>query len=505
MTDPIDEKANDNNTNDNNTNDDSGENMKEKSFAELFESYDTKISHELNQGDKVEGEIISIGDKSVYIDTGTKSDGVVGKAELLDEKGEFLYKIGDKVNLYVVSLSESEMILSKALSGAGQATMLDDASRNGTPVEGKVTGVIKGGFSVDIMGKRAFCPVSQMDVKYVENQEEYVGQTHHFLITRFEESGRNIVVSRRDLLNEEIKEKSKVYFEKVEEGDIVQGIVTKLMSFGAFVELIPGVEGMVHISELSWSRIEKAEEVIQPGDVVNVKVLKIESSKQSEPSKQSDTFKISLSMKQTSSNPWDSMEKTFNTGDQVSGKVVRLTSFGAFVEIVPGVDGLVHISEMSHTKRVLRPDDVVQVGERVQVVIKSIDMDSKRISLSIKDALSDPWTGASAKYEIGSIVEGHLEKREKFGLFITLEPGVTGLMPSSHISKSANASDFEKLKPGNSIQVMIQEVDEEKRRLTLTSPDQKEGDNWKQFANSKKSTPVGTMESLFLEAMKKKK
>jgi len=417
MTDPIDDNANGNN----------GESKEEKSFAELFESYDTKMSHELNQGDKVEGEIISIGDKSVYIDTGTKSDGVVAKAELLDEKGEFLYKIGDKVNLYVVSLSESEIILSKALSGAGKASMLDDASRNGTPVEGKVTGVIKGGFSVDIMGKRAFCPVSQIDVKYVENQEEYLGQTHHFLITRFEEGGRNIVVSRRDLLNEEIKEKSKEYFKKVEEGDVVQGTITKLMSYGAFIELIPGVEGMAHISELSWSRIEKPEEVLQPGDVVNVKVLKIE------PSNQSGTFKISLSMKQTSSNPWDSMESSFNTGDQVSGKVVRLTSFGAFVEIVPGVDGLVHISEMSHTKRVLKPDDVVLVGENVQVVIKSIDMDSKRISLSIKDALGDPWTGASAKYEINSIVEGHLEKREKFGLFITLEPGVTGLMPSSKL------------------------------------------------------------------------
>lgn len=489
MTDQIDDNANGNN----------GESKEEKSFAELFESYDTKMSHELNQGDKVEGEIISIGDKSVYIDTGTKSDGVVAKAELLDEKGEFLYKIGDKVNLYVVSLSESEIILSKALSGAGKASMLDDASRNGTPVEGKVTGVIKGGFSVDIMGKRAFCPVSQIDVKYVENQEEYLGQTHHFLITRFEEGGRNIVVSRRDLLNEEIKEKSKEYFKKVEEGDVVQGTITKLMSYGAFIELIPGVEGMAHISELSWSRIEKPEEVLQPGDVVNVKVLKIE------PSNQSGTFKISLSMKQTSSNPWDSMESSFNTGDQVSGKVVRLTSFGAFVEIVPGVDGLVHISEMSHTKRVLKPDDVVLVGENVQVVIKSIDMDSKRISLSIKDALGDPWTGASAKYEINSIVEGHLEKREKFGLFITLEPGVTGLMPSSNISKAANASDFEKLKPGSSVQVMIQEVDEERRRITLTSSDQKESDNWKQFANSKKTTPLGTMESLFLEAMKKKK
>jgi len=256
---------------------------------------------------------------------------------------------------------------------------------------------------------------------------------------------------------------------------------------------------MAHISELSWSRIEKAEEIIMPGDTVTVKVLKIDASDQS------DMFKISLSMKQTSSNPWDSMESNFKTGDQVSGKVVRLTSFGAFVEIAPGVDGLVHISEMSHTKRVLKPDDVVKTGERIQVVIKSIDLDSKRISLSIKDALGDPWTGASAKYGISSIVEGVLEKREKFGLFITLEPGVTGLMPSSNISGAENPSKFEKLKPGSSVQVMIQAVDEEKRRITLTSPDQKEGDNWKQFSGSKKSTSFGSMESLFLEAMKKKK
>lgn len=485
MTDPMD--------------DDKFENADEMSFAELFESYDAKIGQELNQGDMVDGRIISIGSTNVYMDTGTKSDGVVAKAELLDENGEFAFRVGDKLKLYVISLSESEIILSKALSGAGKAMMLNEAAQSRTPVEGKVIGVIKGGFSVDIMGKRAFCPVSQMDVKYVENQEEFIGKTHHFLITRYEEGGRNIVVSRRDLLNEEIKEKQAAFFKKVKQGDTVQGTVTKLMPYGAFIELIPGVEGMAHISELSWSRIEKPEEIIQQGDVVTVKILKIETLKES------DVLKISLSMKQTSENPWDSAGSSFNTGDQLSGKVVRLTSFGAFVEIAPGVDGLVHISEMSHTRRVLKPDDVVQVGDQVQVVIKSIDMDSKRISLSIKDALGDPWTGASAKYEIASIVEGRLEKREKFGLFINLEPGVTGLMPSSNISNAAKPSDFETLKPGDSIQVMIQEVDEEKRRITLTSPDQKDGDNWKQFANSEKSKSGGTMESLFRKAMEKKK
>jgi small subunit ribosomal protein S1 len=475
------------------------EDTEEPSFAELFESYDSKIGQELSDGDMVKGKIIVIGETRVYVDTGTKSDGVVDKAELVDENGEFSFKAGDIVKLYVVSSSESEIILSKALSGAGKANMLKDASQSRTPVEGKVTEVIKGGFSVDILGKRAFCPVSQMDVKYIENQEEYVGGSFHFLITRFEEGGRNIVVSRRDLLNEEIEEQRKLFFDKVKEGDTVPGVVTKLMSYGAFIELTPGVEGMAHISELSWSHLEKPEEVVQPGDSVNVKLLKIESSKES------NTLKISLSMKQTSLNPWDSLENSFKTGDQVTGKVVRLTSFGAFVEIAPGVDGLVHISEMSHTKRVLRSEDVVQKDEMIQVVIKSIDMDSKRISLSIKDALGDPWTGVSTKYELNSIVQGILEKKEQFGLFINLEPGVTGLMPASNIKSAANSSDFEKLKPGDSVSIMVQAVDEDQRRITLTSPDQKEGDNWKQFANSKKSQALGTMGDLLKQAMEKKK
>ena len=474
------------------------ENPDDLSFEELFESYGEKVNKELKQGDMVEGQIISIGRSSVYIDTGTKSDGVVEKAELLDDEGEFPFQVNDKLKLYVVSLSESEVILSKAISGAGKVTMLEDASHNHTPVEGKVMDVIKGGFNVDILGKRAFCPVSQMDVRYVENPEDYVGQVFHFLITRFEEKGRNIVISRRDLLNEQIQEERQAFLAKVSEGDIVQGKVIKLMSYGAFIELAPGVEGMAHISELSWSRVEKPDEVVQAGDLVSVKLLAIEN-------REGDTPKISLSMKQIDSNPWDYMGDSFHPGDQVSGKVVRLTSFGAFVEIAPGVDGLVHISEMSHTRRVLRPEDEVQQGDEIQVVIKAIDMDSKRISLSIKDALGDPWTGVIAKYPLGTIVEGTLEKRETFGLFIRLEPGVTGLMPMSNIRNASSSADYDKKKPGDSVQALVQEVDEDKRRITLAPPDQKDPDNWKQFAQQQKENSMGTMESLFLEALKKKK
>lgn len=469
------------------------------SFAELFEEYESKTGRELGPGDRVDGQIISIGSQTVYIDTGTKSDGVVDKSELLDENGELSLSIGDTITLYVVSSSESEIILSKAMSGAGKVTMLKDASRNRTPVEGKITSAIKGGVQVDIMGKRAFCPASQVDVKYVEDMEDYVGSTFHFIITRFEEGGRNIVVSRRDLLNEEIKERVEAFFKEHKEGDVVQGVVTRLMSYGAFVELVPGLEGMVHVSELSWSRVENAADVVQPGDTIGVKILKIESGEKP------GTYKISLSVKQTSESPWESMDTTFNVGDQVPGKVVRLTSFGAFVEIAPGVDGLVHISEMSHTRRVIRPDDVVQTGENVQVVIKAIEMDSRRISLSIKDALGDPWTGATAKYEISSVVEGIVEKREQFGIFIQLEPGITGLMPNGNIANAEKPATYEGLKPKETVMVMIADVDEDKRRITLASPDQKEGGDWKQYAAREKKTKAGTLESLFLEAMKKKK
>ncbi len=474
-------------------------NSEELSFEELFASYGDNMGRELKPGDMVEGKIISVGRASVYIDTGTKSDGVVEKNELLDENGEFPWQAGDTITLYVVSLSESEIILSRAISGAGKAALLEDAAHNKTPVEGKVKAVIKGGFNVDILGKRAFCPVSQMDVKYVEIPEDFVGQTHHFLVTRYEESGRNIVVSRKDLLTAQMKEAQQAFLADVAVGDTIQGTVTRLMSYGAFIELAPGVEGMAHISELSWSRIDKPDDVVQPGDTVLVKLLKIDHLEGH------DLPKISLSVKQTAEDPWDSMETAFKPGDQVTGKVVRLTNFGAFVEIAPGVDGLVHISEMSHTKRVMRPEDVVEKEEEIQVVIKSIDMDAKRVSLSIKDALGDPWTGISVKYKPGEILAGRLEKRETFGLFIGLEPGVTGLMPVSTVRNAADAKSYDALKPGDAVTVLVQQVDEENRRITLVPPDQKETENWQQFAGDQKEKPVGTMESVFLEAMKKKK
>nr|MBC8456974.1 S1 RNA-binding domain-containing protein [Deltaproteobacteria bacterium] len=318
------------------------ENSSEENFADLLESYTVSKTEDIRIGDKIQGEIISIGRDTVYIDTGLKIDGVVDKEELLDENKEFLYTEGDTLELYIVFYNGSEIRLSKALSGGSSPHMIREAYERAIPIEGKVKGIIKGGFDVDVLQKRAFCPISQMDLRYIEEPDEYVGQTYLFLIMELEEGGRNIVVSRREFLQKEQEEARNQFFQDMDIGSELEGRVTKLMPYGAFVELLPGIEGMVHISEMSWSKIQKAEEVLQTGDLVKVKVIGIEQGK--EPGQK----KISLSIKQISGDPWNNVEDQFSIGDKIKGKVTSCVKFGAFVEIAAGIEGLVHISEMSY-------------------------------------------------------------------------------------------------------------------------------------------------------------
>ena len=264
----------------------------EENFADLLESYSTGMRDDLQLGDKISGKIISIGKDAVFLDVGTKVDGTVERAELLDDDGNLLFAEGDEIELYVVARDDHEIRLSKAISGIGGVEMLREAFQSAIPVEGKVQATCKGGFNVEILHRRAFCPISQMDVKYVETPEDYVGQGYEFLITQFEENGKNIVVSRRKILAQAQEKEKAAFLETLNIDDVVEGRVTKLMPYGAFVELIPGLEGMVHISELSWSRMEKPEQIIQADDRVLVKVLGIADGDKK------DTKKISLSMKQ---------------------------------------------------------------------------------------------------------------------------------------------------------------------------------------------------------------
>ena len=470
----------------------------EENFAEMFEAFSSGKREGLTIGDKVKGKVISIGRESIFFDTGTKVDGLADKAEFLDANQEPICKVGDVLELYVVSSNGHEIRLSRGLSGQRDADLLVEAFKSKMPVDGKVKEECKGGFRVELMGKRAFCPISQIDIKYVEKPADYVGGTFSFLITEYEEKGKNIIVSRRDILKKELEEKKKGFIAGLSAGKEITGTVTKLMPFGAFVELMQGVEGMIHLSELSWSRTEKAEDILKVGDNVTVKILEIQEGKGGK------DVKLSLSLKQMTGNPWAEVAEKYHVGDKIKGKVTRCVKFGVFVEIVPGLEGLVHISQMSYTKRVLRPEDEVEPGDIVDVVINEIDPEKKRISLSIKDVEGDPWADIQDKYRVGQMVKGTLEKKEKFGYFVMLEPGVTGLLPSSVIAKAAKPSDIEKLNNGDQLVVLITGVDPRDRKISLSPSELMEVEDWKQYADTPKKS-MGSLGEKLQQALVKQK
>jgi small subunit ribosomal protein S1 len=425
-------------------------------------------------GDKISGKIVSIGRDSVFVDTGTKIDGVVDKAELLDENGEISLAEGDILELYVVALSDEEIKLSKALSGIGGLNMLKEAYEKAAPVEGKIS------------------------ENYVENPSDFVGQTFNFLITTFEENGKNIVLSRRALLAREQEKARKEFYQTLSVGTTMDGTVTRIMPYGAFVQLSSGVEGMVHISEMSWSKAAKPESLVIVADTVRVKVIGIE------PDKKPGLLKISLSMKQLSEDPWDSAGEQFHEGDKIQGTVTRCANFGAFVELSPGIEGLVHISEMSYKKRVLKSEDIVTAGETVSVMIKEVDLDKRRLSLSIRDAEGDPWIEIAEKYKIGQAVEGILEKKEKFGYFVNLEPGITGLLPKSNLNKATKPAELEKLKEGDAIAVRIEAIKPSERKITLAPADTAEEQDWQSFSDASTSS-LGALGEKLQSALNKKK
>lgn len=447
-----------------------------ESFAELFESYSEGMNENIQVGDRIRGRVISIGSGTVFVDTGTKVDGVVEKSELLDEEGRLPIVEGDELDLYVVAADESEIRLSRAISGVGGLNMLRDAWEQRIPVEGKVVAAIKGGFHVEVVKRRAFCPVSQMDVTYVEDPDLYVGQTFPFLIKRFEERGRNIVVSRRDILQKELEASRKAFMEQLDEDAVFEGTVVRIVPFGAFVTLVPGVEGLVHISELSWSRLDTPEQAVKVGDRLQVKLLGVKEGDKP------GTKKISLSVKQAMGDPWADVPNRVRMGDKLMGKVTRCANFGAFVELFPGIEGLVHVSEMSYTRRVMRPEDVVAPGDQIMVMVKELDLDRKRISLSIKDAEGDPWADIEEKFKPGRTVPGRVEKKEGFGIFVNLAPGITGLLPKSKIAASEKAAAIESLKPGAAITVTIDGVNAAERRISLGTGETTDVQGWKEFA-----------------------
>lgn len=470
----------------------------EPSFAELLDAYAPEMVQDLQVGDKITVKVIAIGADSVFVDAGSKIDGVVNRDELLDENGQLTCSVGDRLELYVVAADDSEIRLSRALSGAGNAALLEEAHAKAVPVEGKVSATCKGGFRVEIMGKRAFCPVSQMDVMYVETPADYVGQAFPFLITRFEENGRNIVLSRRSLIEKEQQEAQRTFLEALKVGDVLEGTVRRLMPYGAFVELIPGLEGMLHVSEMSWSRVVEPKDVLTVGETLTVKVANVEKAADNK------RIRISLSVKALSGDPWEQVSARLHEGDKVKGVVTRLARFGAFVELLPGVEGLVHLSEMSYAKRIHSAEDVVRPGQTVYVMIKSIDSQSRRIALSIKGAEGDPWIEAPEKYRPGKVVLGSVEKKERFGLFVKLEPGVTGLLPKSKFDRFEDPVRAERLKAGDRIAVKVEEIRPAERKMVLSPAASQDTDDWQSFAASS-PTNVSDLGEKLRRALSQKK
>ncbi len=472
----------------------------EKTFAQLLEESEFSVGTELKVGDRLQGRIIAVGKDQAYVDTGTKTDGVVDTQELADQDGHFPYQEGDELELYVISRRHNEIKLGRSMSsGDGGLEQLEQAQQNQIPVQGKVQETCKGGFQIRIMGKTAFCPLSQIDIRPVEDPENMVGENFDFLITRIEEKGRNIVVSRRALQEKERDESLQNLRESLKEGDILSGTVTRLVPFGAFVQIAPELEGLVHISEISWSRNITPEEVVSPGDEVQVKLLGLEEEHKGQP-------RMQLSIKQTQTDPWEDVAPTFQSGTVVQGTVTRTAPFGAFVEIAPGIEGLVHISEMSYVKRVHKPEEEVVPGQSVAVMVKDVDQQARRISLSIRDAEGDPWAGVTERFAPGQIVSGTVDKREDFGLFIRLEPGVVGLMPRSKINQEAGAAPevhWDKLKPGDTVSVTIEAIDAENRRMTLAPADEARTEDWKSYASQDAGENLGTLGLKLQQALRK--
>ena len=474
----------------------------EGSFAELFEQSTQTAFGRFSPGDRVTGTIVKISADTVFVDLGGKSEGTANAAEFKDENGNLTIQEGDGVELRVASV-RGGIHLSKAIKarGAEAVEILRDAFRNQIPVEGRVAAVNKGGFEVEISGLRAFCPISQMELRYCEKPEEHVGARYQFRIMEIKERGKNIVLSRRALLQEEQDKKLQETLASLRPDLELEGQVTKLTDFGAFVD-IGGIEGMVHVSEVCRTRIGHPSEILQPGQTVRVKILKIEPDKKGRQ-------KISLSMKALEPDPWDA-GVPFQEGEVISGKVSRLADFGAFVEVAPGLEGLVHRSEISYEK-VTHPSRVLNVGDTVQVRVLKIDEPNRKVSLSIKDAVVFGQNGEGeeeVRLEVGQVLKGIVEDQKPYGLFVRLPQfgmKTRGLLPLEELLESDRSDVKKRMPPGKEVQVEIIGIDKENKiRLSQKSIKETEDRNdYEKFLKKPgRGTSLGTLGELFQKLKK---
>ncbi len=423
-------------------------------FAELFHD----SLKQLQVGEIVKGVVVHINQDFVLVDVGYKSEGRIQIGEFLDENGQLTVKVGDEVKV-LFERAENEhgyIVLSRKKAESQVAwTKIEEAGEGGI-VEGRIVSKVKGGLNVDI-GVMAFLPASQVDIRPGGNLDKYIGQTDRFRILKLNRKRGNVVLSRRVLLEEERETLKKETLANLAEGQILEGIVKNITDYGAFVDL-GGLDGLLHITDMSWGRLSHPSEIIKVGDRIKVMVLKYDSSK----------GKISLGLKQTMSDPWLSVEGKYEVGSRVRGKVVSLADYGAFVSLEEGVEGLVHVSEMSWTRRLRHPSEILKVGDEVEAVVLGVDSGNRRISLGLKQTEVNPWTVIGEKYPVGTRIQGQIKNITDFGMFIGIEDGIDGLVHVSDISWTKRVKHpGELFAKGQTVEAVVLNIDAENERLSL--------------------------------------
>ena len=412
---------------------------------------------DIEEGEVVRGRVVEVRDSEVLVDIGYKSEGTIAIEEF--RHAGTLPKVGEEIEVYLESKEDSEGLIVLSKDKADKIKVWDAISKShdsGTPVEGKVVEVVKGGLSVDV-GVRAFLPGSQVDLRPVKNLASMLGQIIRAKVIKLNRRRGNVVLSRRAVLEEEREEKRKHTLSVLSEGMVLTGAVKNITDYGAFIDL-GGIDGLLHVTDMSWGRVGHPSEIFQIGDQVEVVVLHFDR----------ETGRVSLGYKQKSSDPWAIVDARFPVGAKVQGRVVSLTNYGAFIELEPGVEGLVHVSEMSWTRRVRHPSKIVNVGDMVDVLVLDVNKATKRISLGMKQVEADPWATIDERYKPGERVQGKVRNLTDFGAFVELEPGVDGLLHISDMSWTRNIGHpSELLKKGQPIETQILNVDKDNKRISL--------------------------------------
>src|ERR1700675_393764 len=442
-------------------------------FASALENFTTESEEAVGEDRVIKGTVLKLTATHVVVDIGTKSEGMLPLAEVLDHEGKPKVKPGDEIEVMREKGQTEEGYVNLSHQKAARLHAWDEvekAHHEKRPVKATVIERTKGGLTVDILGARAFLPGSQVDLRPIRNLDGMKGQTLEVTVIKVNKKRGNIVVSRKELLEGEQNEKRSKTLEHLEEGSILTGVVKNLTEYGAFVDL-GGLDGLLHITDMSWGRLTHPRDLVNVGDQIQVKVLKFDKDKQ----------RVSLGFKQLTPDPWLDASHRYPVGAHVSGRVISVTDYGAFVELEQGIEGLVHVSEMTWSKRIKHPSKLVNVGDQVDCVVLSVNPQERRISLGMRQLAANPWDALHDKYPVGATVEGRVRNLTDFGAFIEIEEGIDGLVHVSNLSWTKRVKHpSEVLKKGDKVKAIVLAIEPDKRRLSL-GVKQLQPDVWETF------------------------